>query len=101
MKPATPLNTNSHLMPFLPKGKSGTPLLQEYIEQMMVVQSMRMKMICSAWNLILGSFARSFAAVFIYTIVSPHANFQDKWRGSFYSKTKEYQGCNEEDGDIR
>lgn len=48
IKPATPLNINSHLIPLFPKGKSGTPLLQEYIEQMMVVQNMRMKMICSA-----------------------------------------------------
>lgn len=56
-------------MPLCPKGKSGTPLYQEYIEQMILVHNMRMKMICSAWNFILGSFASNFAAMFIYIMV--------------------------------
>jgi hypothetical protein len=41
-----------------------------YIDPMMVVHSMRMKMICKAWNLMLGSFASSFAAVFIFKFIS-------------------------------
>lgn len=67
--PHVPLNTKSPLTPLAPSGKSGVRCHAIHAMPRTVVQSMRTKMICIAWNLVSYPVASSLAAVFM---IEPH-----------------------------